>query len=462
MTKYEMIRLERTVEDARTRAILLSPTATASAYKTPIVFDEKISTACINMLLMKINPTFWAALNDGEREFVMVHEYLHMFLKHPLRIGNRDPALSNIAADYEVNSIAMAMGVRLWEGALYEVKFDGLSYEEIYEILEEDAPEPEPWGERTGITIPGDEEGEGGSSNGGDADSSESIAENVEVAEIGKPDDESESNSGGKDDADSVPEKKEPEYTLPPTAEWGEIEVPTHEDGTALSPSEMETLEEEANSSVIEGIATAKMAGRFPAGLSAALDRIARNSITDWRTEAAEFMTETTGEITDYTWSVPRRSLISSGYYLPSTVSEGYGEIAVICDTSGSMSNARYNMALDEIGSLVETLAPEKVHVIYCDGRVRHTETFEEGVEFRSEERHGHGGTYFHPAFEWIENEAPETTGIVVISDMELYSWPDDPSVPTLWVDVGSPKSEPPTWGRYVKVDDDHHRRKGT
>lgn len=49
------------------------------------------------------NVGFWKKLNVFARRFAVAHEMLHIVLEHPLRIGDRDPAIFNIAADISVN-----------------------------------------------------------------------------------------------------------------------------------------------------------------------------------------------------------------------------------------------------------------------------------------------------------------------------------------------------------------------
>jgi len=92
--------------------------------------------------------------------------------------------------------------------------------------------------------------------------------------------------------------------------------------------------------------------------------------------------------------------------------------------------------------------------VIYCDSMVRRVDTYDKGVEFENDERYARGGTSFHDAFRWIEENSLNPSGIIVISDMELWdqNYPKDPGTPTLWIDVGKEPWGLPSFGKIVKV----------
>jgi len=49
-----------------------------------------------------IGPEF-ASYSANERAFIIAHELSHIILRHPWRIGDKDPMLWNIAGDYVIN-----------------------------------------------------------------------------------------------------------------------------------------------------------------------------------------------------------------------------------------------------------------------------------------------------------------------------------------------------------------------
>jgi predicted metal-dependent peptidase len=75
--------------------------------------------------------------------FVIVHEACHIMLKHGMRLQGRDCRLANIAMDFAINIMLKKAGFSIWEFAYLDkyqgksVDFKGLSFEQIYPILEE-------------------------------------------------------------------------------------------------------------------------------------------------------------------------------------------------------------------------------------------------------------------------------------------------------------------------------------
>jgi len=84
------------------------------------------------------HPEFVDDTIEEEVTGVIAHEVMHVVLKHMLRMGNRDPKRWNFAADYAINGILIEAGFKLPKGALYNPKFDGMTAERIYDMLEDD------------------------------------------------------------------------------------------------------------------------------------------------------------------------------------------------------------------------------------------------------------------------------------------------------------------------------------
>lgn len=67
--------------------------------------DFGIETAQTNGKMIRYNPVFMEKLNEGQRNYVLMHEVLHILLFHWKRRADREPELWNIACDYVVNGI---------------------------------------------------------------------------------------------------------------------------------------------------------------------------------------------------------------------------------------------------------------------------------------------------------------------------------------------------------------------
>ena len=73
----------------------------------------------------------------------------------------------------------------------------------------------------------------------------------------------------------------------------------------------------------------------------------------------------------DFSWIKPNRRFISQGLYLPSLYNPCLEDIAVITDSSGSVSDAELNQFTSETTAILHDLNPEYVHFIQCDSEVK-------------------------------------------------------------------------------------------
>ena len=136
--------------------------------------DEWCATAATDGRHFYYNTRFVNMLRPKEIEFLFGHEVLHCVYDHFGRRGERDPQIWNIANDYCVNGDLKKHNVGEFITSvpcLYDKKYEGMSSEEVYDSLMENAQK---------ISIDdlinqllddhlGDEEGEGGSGGGGNA-----------------------------------------------------------------------------------------------------------------------------------------------------------------------------------------------------------------------------------------------------------------------------------------------------
>ena len=108
----------------------------------PVSFTDKCSTACTDGKSILVNEQFWDRLNDSEKCFILLHETFHVALLHFERVKHYDPMKYNMAGDYVINSWIINQGYKMPMGGLYNSDYDGLSTEEIYHILPNDAEMP--------------------------------------------------------------------------------------------------------------------------------------------------------------------------------------------------------------------------------------------------------------------------------------------------------------------------------
>lgn len=83
--------------------------------------------------------TFRSMFTNAERVSVLAHEILHVILYHPLRRSIRDPLLWNIACDHAVNLLLKEYGFAVGKEWLCDAQHKGLSAEQIYDKLLQNA-----------------------------------------------------------------------------------------------------------------------------------------------------------------------------------------------------------------------------------------------------------------------------------------------------------------------------------
>jgi len=113
---------DRAQPDARTGRVQRQP---------PGLFDEPHLISEREGLL--IPSSRLAQMSKGELLWLIAHEMIHVYFRHPERGQGRDPALWQQASDYEANSALKDAGVPLSSDALYDESLAGLSAEALYE-----------------------------------------------------------------------------------------------------------------------------------------------------------------------------------------------------------------------------------------------------------------------------------------------------------------------------------------
>ncbi len=123
---------------ARTALVLDQPFIGVLALRLKIVEDETIPTAAVDGKCIRYNPTFIAKLTPGETMTLIGHEVFHCVFDHVGRRGDRDPRRHNQAGDYIINETLDKAGFAPIKGWLRDPKYDGMSSDEVYNLLPED------------------------------------------------------------------------------------------------------------------------------------------------------------------------------------------------------------------------------------------------------------------------------------------------------------------------------------
>lgn len=107
-------------------------------------FDESVPTAGTDGEYIYYNPNFFMKLSEDERVFLLVHETMHCAYMHMFRAKqlNMDQRKANIAADHVINLQLIERGFKMPQDGLADIKYKGMSMEEIYKLLPDNPPPP--------------------------------------------------------------------------------------------------------------------------------------------------------------------------------------------------------------------------------------------------------------------------------------------------------------------------------
>lgn len=120
---------------ARSRLLLDHPFFGVLALRLGLHEEKSIQTLATDGRKIIYNPSFVETLNLELCSSALAHEVMHNVLEHCTRRNNRHRMKWNIATDYAVNPILKEAGMRLGDTWLYEPKYEGMSADEIYDML---------------------------------------------------------------------------------------------------------------------------------------------------------------------------------------------------------------------------------------------------------------------------------------------------------------------------------------
>ena len=366
---------------------------------TGFALDEGIETAGTDGRKIYFSPGFMENLSDKELDFIMMHEILHIVLRHGSREQKRNSALFNEACDIVVNSnILKSNGMRLDSITLSEYGEsmhlvsgeEGYKYtaEEVYRIMYYDL-------KSKGID-----------------------PENLKFKALSTFDD----HTRWKD----LSGKEKDEWRKHICDACSAISI--------RDPSNQR--------------------GQLPLFAERMIEEI-KNPKVDWRTVLNDFIEE---EICDYSFSPPDRRFDDFDFMIPAfnDTEAVVKNILFMIDTSGSVSDEMLCDAYSEIYGAVERFNGKLQGSLgFFDCEVTDPIPFSSPEELLEIKPKGGGGTDFDIIFEYVFDKMADElpTGIIILTD-GFAPIPDESKakgIPVLWIisnDVVVPE-----WGKVINTD---------
>ena len=360
--------------------------------------DLECETAYTNGRKICFSPKFLDSLSDSELDFILMHEIMHVALKHCLRGQKFEPERFNMACDIVVNSNIL-LSNNMDENSItlkeYGVSMhrapdgkEGFEYtaEQVYEML--------PY-------MP--------------------VGSKKRVANDGEYwDDHS------KWEEDSLDEFEKEEWD-----QW------------VRTACEIISIRE-----------STKTFGGGPIMAKRLLKHINKSEI-DWRTILNEFIQE---EINDYSFSPPDRRFDDSPFFLPdfNEKDEKIKNIWFLIDTSGSISDKAIDAAYAEICSAIEQFNGKFEGILsFTEGYVTEPISFESIEELMAIKPIGGGGNDFSAIFRYMRNNMLDNlpSQIIIITD-GYDTFPNESAamgVPVLWL-INNQDANPP-WGKVARIE---------
>ena len=360
--------------------------------------DEWCGTAATDGRNFYYNSRFIDLLKPKEVEFLFGHEVLHCVYDHFGRRGDRDPMLFNVANDYAVNGDLKKHRVGEFITSvpcLYDSKYEGMSSEEIYDDLYENAEK---------INL------------------SDLIDKLLDDHMDGEGNSDSDEDGDDKDGRGKKPK---------------------------LSAEERQKIRDEIKEAVLAAAAASDGAGNLPAGVKRLIQDMTAPKM-NWR-ELLRMQLESTIK-SDFTWMRASRRGWHMDAVMPGMKNDELIDIAIGIDASGSIDNKMLRDFLAETQGIMDQFQSYKIHIFTFDTGVYNPQQYNsDNLDAICDyEVKGGGGTDFDAIFNYLKEEQIEPKRLVVFTDGYPFgSWGDESYADTVWIIHGNTTVVPP-WGQHA------------
>ena len=350
-------------------------------------------TAATNGRDFFYNKKFVEKLTVKKLEFLFGHEICHAVFDHFGRVGSRDRNLSNIAQDFAVNQILVdeRIGEKITEVKIcYDAKYRGMAWEEIYDIL---------W------------------------DQAEKIPMDQLLKQLGDVLDEhiKEGDGSGSGDKDGDKNGNRP----------------------TISKEDAQKIKDEIKEAMIQSAAAAG-AGKTPAGIMRMI-----KSLTEPKMNWREIIRQQIQSIVrnDYSFQRPNRKSQHTGAVLPGMIPDTTIDVAIALDMSGSIGQEDATVFLSEVKGIMDQYEDFNIHLwcfdtdVYNHVKIGH----DNSDELLSYEPQGGGGTTFEVNWEFMRDNDIQPKKFIMFTDgYPCGSWGEEDYCDTLFIVKGNTSAEAP------------------
>ena len=382
----------------------------ASALWTLQPVESKIGTMAVDMYWrLYYDPQIVNIWTMEELAGVIYHEICHLLRQHNVRMKNFPKDIANIAADLEINDDLIDERVKLPDKPITPKLFnlpENLLAEEYAVLLQQDNQQNSQKQDQQDQQSLQDQQGQNQQSlqNQQKQDSQKQSLQNEQKQGQNSP--------------------------LPGTGHCGSCATGQLEDwelpeGKGEQQGITESEAELIRRNVAVAIQQASMQrGDVPAHLKRWADKKLKPKI-NWRKELATVIKNTISNVAgciDYSYSKPSRrqykDIIMPSLRQPSV------SVAVVIDTSGSVSNNMLSQALAEVDGILKSVGlKDGVHYIACDAEVHVNKKIN---SIKQAELKGGGGTDMGVGIKAAMNLKPRPNVCIVLTD-GYTPWPDIP-----------------------------------
>jgi predicted metal-dependent peptidase len=221
-----------------------------------------------------------------------------------------------------------------------------------------------------------------------------------------------------------------------------------------LTPEERQQIRDEIKEAVLAAAAASDGAGNLPAGVRRIIEDMTAPKM-NWR-ELLRMQLESTIK-SDYTWMRNSRKGWHMDAIMPGMKLDPMIDIAVSIDASGSMGDQMLKDFLAEVAGIMEQFPNYRIHVVSFDTQVYNPQQFDsENLEdITGYEIMGGGGTDFDCVFQYFkDNEIEPKRHIMFTDGYPGGSWGDEQYCDTVFIMHGTTSIVPP-FGQFAYYEEE-------